>query len=87
MPNPNDNDSTYSESSGKPEKAPIYYNGLNPDSFYPLEIACKLAGIGVKHMESIKRKYKGNGIHVWGHDVGCYGRDLIQIFIKESANE
>lgn len=84
MTRPNDSHSSGSTSSGKskiPEFSPC---GINPDMFYPLAAACVLAGIGVKHMEEIKRKYRGNGIHQWGHDVGCFGRDLINIFIAES---
>ena len=61
-----------------------FNSGINPEMFYPLDTACVLAGIGVKHRDHIKRKYKGNGVHVWGHDAGCYGKDLIRIFIEES---
>lgn len=71
-------------SSGNPGFSEIFNTGINPEMFYPLDRACVLAGIGVKHKDHIKRKYKGNGVHVWGHDAGCYGRDLIRIFIEES---
>ena len=84
MTKPNDSHSSGSTSSGKSKNSEIFPSGINPETFYPLAAACVLAGIGVKHMEEIKRKYRGNGIHQWGHDAGCFGRDLIAIFIKES---
>ena len=74
-------------SSGNPNISEIFNTGINPEMFYPLDKACVLAGIGVKHMELIKRKYKGNGIHVWGHDAGCFGKDLINIFISECGGD
>jgi len=84
MTKPNDSHSSKSTSRAKSKNEDIFPCGINPETFYPLTAACVLAGIGVKHMEEIKRKYRGNGIHQWGHDVGCFGRDLIAIFIKES---
>tara|TARA_R110002095_G_scaffold78945_2_gene67874 strand:- start:241 stop:486 length:246 start_codon:yes stop_codon:yes gene_type:complete len=63
------------------------FKGLDPSCFYPLREACRLAGIGKNHMEQLKRKFKGNGIHTWGNDCGVYGRDLIKMFIDESQSE
>lgn len=84
MTSDNNSHLSKSTSSGKSKNDEFSPCGINPETFYPLAAACVLAGIGVKHMEEIKRKYRGEGIHQWGHDVGCFGRDLIAIFIKES---
>jgi len=84
MTNGNDSPKADGTSRVKKKNGEIPHVGLDPDQFYPLATACILAGIGVKHMEEIKRKYRGNGVHQWGHDVGCFGRVLIEIFITES---
>lgn len=69
---------------GKREKK-LLTEGLDPNRFYPFLSACKLVGLGAKHIEILKQKHKGGKVLNWGHDCCIYGKDLIEIITQEAA--